>query len=166
MRSIVNSTALAAFAAWITASVCANVPRFLYADTAVQLNKPEVDPPFSEASQDRHFRKELMFHQWHYEDWDQHWMPETCLEESELNRLDASDFRVRTVWYDDCEAAWVVCRHTGAKEPWDAILSVSISTCSAPTDLLTFLTRSSVKSQSACGNIYPTLSSYQVILPT
>ena len=69
-----------------------------------------------------------MYHQWHYEDWDQHWMPESCLVEAELNKLSGSDFRVRTVWYDDCKAPWIVCRHTEAKEPWDTLLSVSITT--------------------------------------
>lgn len=135
MRSIINSTALAAFTAWITASLCANIPHLLYSDSATQLKKPEIDPPFSEAAQDRDLRKELMYHQWHYEDWDQHWMPESCLVEAELNKLSGSDFRVRTVWYDDCKAPWIVCRHTEAKEPWDTLLSVSITTLVVSTSL-------------------------------
>ena len=168
MRSIINSTALAALTAWITASLCASVPRLLpSANTATELNKPEIDPPFSEAAQDRDFRKELMFHQWNYEDWGQHRMPETCVEEAMVNKMSGSDFRVRTVWYDDCEAAWVICRHVGAKESWDTILSVSISTCNVSANVvLTRPTRSSAKCRSACGNICPTSSSYQVIPPT
>lgn len=142
MRSAINFAILTALSAWLlTTSLCANIPlpntstsSYLFprrregggggGQNAPELAKPEISPPFSEAVQDRDLRSEMVYHQWHYEEWNEYWIPQTCLEEAEYNKLSADDFDVRTVWYDDCAAPWVVCRHRVAREPWDSILSV------------------------------------------
>ncbi|KAK0711908.1 hypothetical protein B0H67DRAFT_492008 [Lasiosphaeris hirsuta] len=90
---------------------------------SAEINKPAIQPPFSESVQDKDFRANLPYRRWRYQEWSNYWIPKHCLEEAESNKLSPADFTVRDVWYEDCVAAWTICRHNNAKEPWESIIN-------------------------------------------
>ncbi|KAK3369505.1 hypothetical protein B0T24DRAFT_722395 [Lasiosphaeria ovina] len=110
----------------VPAALGATLPDFFRlssrSESAVTLQKPAVSPPFSEDAQDRDLRADLPTRQWRFKPWPTFWMPKYCREEAVINQLQPADFEVRDVWYEDCAAAWTICRHRGAKEPWGDIL--------------------------------------------
>ncbi len=99
-------------------------PRHPIIYQAHEIKKPPVQPPFSESIQDRDLRLDLPKRSWNYRKWSRRWIPKSCLEEAELNKLAGSDFVVRDVWYEDCEAPWTICRHKNVEESWESIMTV------------------------------------------
>ncbi|KAM7210515.1 hypothetical protein V8F06_014103 [Rhypophila decipiens] len=132
MRSTISSVGITALSAYITTTLSATIPLPRsqeydifprdYSNKPI-LTKPPIKPPFSEAIQDKDLRSELQSHQYHYDEWNEYWIPQHCLSEAEYNQLSGDDFDIRTVWYDDCAAPWVVCRHRLARENWETILT-------------------------------------------
>ncbi|KAK0639864.1 hypothetical protein B0T16DRAFT_361514, partial [Cercophora newfieldiana] len=90
---------------------------------ADEINMPAVDPPFSEAVQDKHFRSILPQQRWRTHDWSPAWMPKHCFEEAQNNNFNPADFVVKDVWFEDCSVPWAVCRHKDAKESWENIIN-------------------------------------------
>ncbi|CEL06014.1 hypothetical protein ASPCAL07126 [Aspergillus calidoustus] len=53
--------------------------------------------------------------------WSQGWIPKDCKDLGEGEDLDATDFEIYQVSYDDCSDPWLVCRHKEAPNDISAI---------------------------------------------
>jgi len=113
-----------ALAANVVPTLALTLPRSFAVSFATEIEKPSVQPPFSESKQDKHLRADLPRHLSTYRKWSKRWIPKACVEEAQYIKLSPSDFVVRDIWYDDCAAAWTVCRHIHAEESWEFIVTV------------------------------------------
>ncbi|KAK4196034.1 hypothetical protein QBC40DRAFT_300640 [Triangularia verruculosa] len=88
-----------------------------------ELDKPPIQPAFSEDTQDKHLRFDYPRRSWTSSRWPERHLPEHCITEAQFNGLYPLDFEVRDVWFSDCGVPWAVCRHKDAKEKWRDILN-------------------------------------------
>ncbi|KAK3368426.1 hypothetical protein B0H63DRAFT_497720 [Podospora didyma] len=108
----------------IPSTLAATIPgSFISRSSAPELSKLAIQPPFSEKDQNVDLQADLPTRPWRYETWPQFWIPKSCREEADVNKLNPTEFEVRDIWYEDCAAAWTVCRHGRAIESWDSILT-------------------------------------------
>lgn len=77
---------------------------------------------------------ELPSHCTHHKTWSSEWIPLYCKEEVTRFNLDPADVETRDVFFSDCDAAWVICRHKDAVEPWEEITRVSFTRSLLPED--------------------------------
>ncbi|KAK4178162.1 hypothetical protein QBC36DRAFT_183362 [Triangularia setosa] len=91
-------------------------------DKRDELDKPAIEPAFSEDIQDRHLRFDYPRKPWRSRPWEDGYLPDHCIDEAQFNNLHPLDFEVRDVWFRDCGVPWTVCRHKDAKEKWKSIL--------------------------------------------
>ncbi|KAK3681577.1 hypothetical protein B0T22DRAFT_433826 [Podospora appendiculata] len=126
MRSSLLTTALllsASLSSVIALSVPRNLPTAFWErrhDKA--LEKRAISPPFPEDAQDKDLQQELKSQDATFNEWEPGWVPRACVEEATNGKFSASELEVRDVFYDDCEAAWTVCRHRNATESWETII--------------------------------------------
>lgn len=62
-----------------------------------------------------------------WDHWEDGWIPQDCKSIAEENGVSAGDMEVFNVYYDDCDQAWVMCRHKDARKSQTDMVDVSVS---------------------------------------